>query len=107
MINDPQFAEAYRLLATRAIGAGGDRDAQIMTMFRLATRRHPLEKELSVLRDYYGAQRSEFAADQDKAKELLALGVTPVDPKANLVELAAMTRLAALVMNAPDAYTIR
>ena len=107
MINDPQFAEAYRLLATRAIGAGGDRDAQITTMFRLATRRHPLEKELSVLRDYYGAQRSEFAADQDKAKELLALGVTPVDPKANLVELAAMTRLAALVMNAPDAYTIR
>jgi hypothetical protein len=33
--------------------------------------------------------------------------VAPVDPGVNTVQLAAMTNVAALVMNSPDAYTVR
>src|SRR5207302_11261070 len=79
MLNDPQFAEAYRVLATRVVQAGGPIDAQIERLFRLATRRPPRIEETALLRRYYETQRSEFTADRDRATPLLAIGVTPVD----------------------------
>lgn len=42
-----------------------------------------------------------------KVKELLAIGVSPVDPEVDPVRLAAMTVVTAGVMNTPDAYTLR
>jgi hypothetical protein len=107
MLNDPQFAETYRVLATRVVQAGGSVDAQIERLFRLATRRAATGDELSVLRGYYDAQRSEFAADPARAKQLLEIGVTPVNAQIDPIVLASMTRVAGLVMNSPDAYSVR
>ena len=107
MLNDPQFAEAYRVLATRVVQAGGPIDAQIERLFRLATRRRPRIDETALLRRYYDTQRSEFTADRDRATQLLAVGVTPGDASIDPITLASMSRVAALAMNTPDAYSIR
>ena len=105
--DDPQFAEAYRVLATRVVQAGGPIDAQIERLFRLATRRRPRIEETALLRRYYETQRSEFTADRERATQLLAVGVTPGDASIDPVTLASMSRVAALAMNTPDAYSIR
>jgi hypothetical protein len=107
LLNDPQFVEAYRVLATHVLKSGDDPEAQITRLFRTATRRHPSTEELALLRDAYSEERAELARDPSKAGRLLDVGVTPPDPDVDAVSLAALTNLAALVMNSPDAYSIR
>ena len=107
MLNDPQYVEAYRKLSERAIKAGPDKDRQIVDMFRLATRRRPSPKELAVLRTYRTAEEQRLAKDQKAVDGLLAMGVAPVDPGIDRVQLAAMTMTTAAAMNSPDAYSLR
>ena len=38
---------------------------------------------------------------------MLDVGVVPADPALDRTALAALTNVAALVMNSPDAYTVR
>ena len=46
-------------------------------------------------------------AERERATQLLAVGVTPGDASIDPVTLASMSRVAALAMNTPDAYSIR
>ena len=64
LLNDPQFVEAYRKVSERAIKTNPSEDQQLMTMFRLATRRHATDKEM--------AQMKAFLAE-----ETVRLGKTP------------------------------
>jgi hypothetical protein len=107
LMNDPQFVEAYRALATHALQSDGGPDAQITRLFRMATRRYPSSEELALLRSFYEEERGQFATDPDKAKRLLSVGVAPADSAVDAVSLAALTNVTALVMNSPDAYSIR
>ncbi len=108
LLNDPQYLEAYRNLAAQALKVeDADLDAQIVRVFRLATRRPPRADELALLRSYYQTQRTEFASHPDKAGQLLSIGVAPVPADADKIELAALTNVTAAVMNTPDAYSIR
>jgi hypothetical protein len=83
------------------------KDAQLTTIFRLATRRRPRGEELSTLRAYYDSQIARFNADRDAAARLLAVGVTPADGRLDPVQLAALTNVTTVVMNTPDAYSLR
>jgi hypothetical protein len=38
---------------------------------------------------------------------LLKVGVTPIDPHLDPVQVAALTNLTTVVMNTPDAYSLR
>jgi hypothetical protein len=107
LMDDPQYVEAYRALAAAALREPSALDAKLVRLYRLATRSKPTEAELELLRRYHGEQRERFAADRDKARSLIAVGVTDVPADPDAVELAAMTNVAALVMNSPDAYTVR
>jgi hypothetical protein len=107
MLDDPQFLEAYRSLATHALKADADRNAQLTRVFRLATRRQPRADELTTLRAYYDAQLARFAADRESARKLVAVGVTPVDTGVDVGQLAALTNVTTVVMNTPDAYSLR
>jgi hypothetical protein len=107
LLNDPQYVEAYRVLATRAIQTSTDKDQQLAMVFRLAARRRPTDPELAAVRRYYDAEIRRFAAAQDDAKAFVSVGVTPVDPNVDAVQLAALTNVTAAVMNTPDAYSIR
>lgn len=80
-------------------------------MFRLGTRRKPMEQELDVLTKYRDAEiarlTKEKAAALKEIDKLLSVGVAPVDPKVDKIQLAALTMVAATVMNSPDAYMLR
>jgi hypothetical protein len=107
LLNDPQYVEAYRVLATHVLkqnaGPAGD---QIDLLFRLATRRLPGEKEKAVFAQYYESEIARFSVEKEKAAAVVHIGVTPVDDSVDLTKLAALTNVAAAVMNTPDAYSI-
>jgi hypothetical protein len=107
LMNDPQYVEAYRALATEALRFAPDEDAQLERLYRHATRVTPTREEVAVLRDYYRAQRAAYAGNDAKIAGVLEVGVVPADPALDRTALAALTNVAALVMNSPDAYTVR
>jgi hypothetical protein len=107
LLDDPQFLEAYRALAAKVLSTETSADARLTTIVRLATRRHPRADEMATLRDYYAAQVKRFSADHDAAGALVKTGVTPVPAGVDVVQLAALTNVVTVVMNTPDAYTLR
>jgi hypothetical protein len=107
LLDDPQFLEAYRSLATKVLATDVSTDARITTIVRLATRRHPRADEMATLREYYAAQVKRFSGDRDAASAMVKIGVTPVPAGVDLVQLAALTNVVTVVMNTPDAYMLR
>ena len=107
LLDDPQFLEAYRALAAKVLATETSADARLTTIVRLATRRHPRADEMATLRDYYAAQVKRFSGDHGAASALVKTGVTPVPAGVDVVQLAALTNVVTVVMNTPDAYTLR
>ena len=107
LLNDPQYTEAYRALATPAMGVSADADAQLTRLFRLATRRAPRADELEILREFYAGELDRYRRAPANAEALVSIGVTELNASIDRPRLAALTSAAALIMNSPDAYTIR
>jgi hypothetical protein len=107
MLNDTQFMEAYRKLAERAIKSSADPDQQLITLWRLAVRRHPNANEVATIKGYRASEVALMEESPDEVKKLLAIGLSPADPAVDPVQLAALTVVTASVMNTPDAYTLR
>ncbi|MSO30677.1 MAG: DUF1553 domain-containing protein [Acidobacteria bacterium] len=107
LLDDPQYLEAYRALATKVLKTESARDAQITMAFRLGTRRKPTAAEMTALRSYYDAQLARYAQDKESASQLIKAGVTPVDSTVDPVRLAALMNVTTVIMNTPDAYSLR
>ena len=107
LLNDPQYIEAYRALATSAMGVSPEIDGQLTRLFRLATRRAPRTDELELLREFYTGELDRYQGAPENAEAFVSIGITEVDPSIDRPRLAALTSVAALIMNSPDAYTIR
>jgi hypothetical protein len=100
MLNDPQYVEAARALAERAMKNGGqDPQTRITFLFRLATARKPDVNETQELITAYNDFRKKYDADAKAAEKLIAVGETKPDPKLNASELAAWTMVANLILN--------
>jgi mono/diheme cytochrome c family protein len=106
LMSDPQYLEAYRVLAANVLKQSAEKDDQIRLVFCLATRRLPTDAELAALRQYYNSESVKFAGDRKKAEELINVGVTPVDATVDAGKLAALANVTAAVMNTPDAYSV-
>ena len=99
-LNDPQFIEAGRHLAERALKEGGATQAgrlDFMAQHLLARPLRPEESQtllasLQGLLDYYGNH-------VDEAKQLLKVGESPADPALEPPLLAGWTMLANELMN--------
>jgi len=107
MLNDTQFMEAYRKLAERAIKSSANEDEQLITMWRLAVRRHPDATELATIKGYRASEVGLMQQSPDEVTRLLTIGMAPADPSVDSVQLAALTVVTASIMNTPDAYTLR
>ena len=107
LLDDPQYVEAYRALAANVLRGTADPAVHVTTVFRLATRRHPAADEAARLRRYYDTQLARYADDAAAASALLKNGVTPMPGGLDQSRLAALTNLTAVIMNTPDAYTLR
>jgi len=100
LLNDPQYVEAARALAQRAVHEGGNTLADRTTFIvRSLTGRRPGERELSALTDLYREQYDEFRGGRSDASKLLAVGDAPRDPAIDPAEHAALTVLAQAVLN--------
>ena len=107
LLDDPQYVEAYRALAANVLRGSVDSAAHVRTVFRLATRRHPTAEETARLRRYYDEQLTRYANDAAAAAALLKNGLTPTPEGLDPTRLAALSNLTAVIMNTPDAYTLR
>jgi len=100
LLNDPQYVEAARVLATRMLKEGSPDPAQrVRFAFRQLATREPSANELKLLTGLYASQRDLFARSPDEAAKLLKLGETKPDPSLSPTELAAATVVVQTIMN--------
>ncbi len=105
-MHDPQFVEAARFLAGRIITEGGESSEERLRFgFRVVTSRPPGASELAVLRRSLDRWREKYSADRDAAEKLLSVGALPRDEDLEIVEHAAYTAVARVLMNLSEAIT--
>jgi hypothetical protein len=105
LMNDIQFIEAARHLATKALKEGKDDDVRIKTMFRRLTARFPNQKEISIIKKTLGNFREIYTKDTKAAGELLMHGESKADPSLDNSELASWTMLANQMLNLDEVIT--
>lgn len=100
LLNDVQFIEAARALATLASDKSADLPAQIDEAFLRLAGRHPDNEELSLLANLYNEQLKVFTSgDPNDITKFLGLGEAKLDSKLPPAELAALTVVCQAILN--------
>jgi hypothetical protein len=99
MLNDPQFVEAARALAERAMREHSELPQRLTYIFRRMTSRKPNAAELEVLTQMFLRQLTFFEDEQEAAAKFLAVGDHQPDVALNATELAALTTVAEGLMS--------
>jgi hypothetical protein len=108
LLNDVQFTEAARHISERMLREGGkDEEQKLAWTFRLVTSRRPTEKEIAVIKQLFREQREIFAADEQAAAKLLAVGEAANSPAFPPADLAAGTVVAEALLNHDEAIMKR
>ena len=105
MMNDTQYIEAARVLATNALKKYSDESKRIEQIFRLLTARFPSKKESEIISQTLKNVRQEFKAKPQDADELLKHGDTALDSSLDKIELASWTLLANKLLNLDEVVT--
>lgn len=105
LLNDPQFVEATRAVAARAVNASTNVSGQITYAFRLLACRQPKPKELQILLSFFEQQRKAFAQSPEKMKGWLTAGESRSEAT-DQPALAAAAATASLILNS-DAFITR
>ncbi len=104
-MNDPQWIEAARKLAERAVQAAATPEARLDFLAR-ATIARPLEpRETKVLLGAAETFRTKLASDADKVKSLLAIGESKTDESLSAPEIAQWTLVASQFLNLDEFLT--
>ena len=105
-LNDPLFVEASRQLAARALReARSGFDARLDAITLRLLGRTLAAPERTVVRRTLDQALETYQRQLDTARQLLAVGESPVDGKLPPAELAAWTLVASQVMNLDEALT--
>ncbi|QDU55946.1 PSD1 and planctomycete cytochrome C domain-containing protein [Aeoliella mucimassa] len=100
LLNDPQYFEAARALAQRAMrDAKNEPDAVVDRMFELATLREPTDDELYRLRTLFDESLARYESDPNSRDQLLSVGEAPMDDELDHTELASWTLVANAILN--------
>jgi hypothetical protein len=106
VLNDPQFVESARAFAQRIISEGdADERSRINFGFKLALSREATDEEFEVLKRVLNGQASAFTADKEKAKKFLSVGESARNESVNIVEHAAWTVIAQMILNMDETLT--
>ena len=98
LLNDPQFVEAARHIASRMLGEP-DLERQITLGFRLLTGRKPTASELRILQNLYNEQLNAFTRDPKAAHDLLNTGESPLTSNHDRLQWAAHTMVAKTMLS--------
>ena len=104
-MNDPQWVEAARKLAERALLAAPAAGARLDFMARTTLSRPLSPRESAALTQTAEKFRARFTANADATKAVLAIGDSPVDPTLNPAELAEWTMVASQFLNLDEFLT--
>ncbi len=107
LLNDTTYIEAARALAALSLAQPGDDDARLRFAFRRVTARAPQTGELAVLQRLLAQQRTRFSHDREAARQLLAVGASPVGRKLDPIELAAWSVTTHTILNLDETITRR
>jgi len=108
LMNNKTFVEASKWLARRM---QTESDQPLLHGFRLVLAREPTQRELTILRATLQQFRETYQKDRESARKLLQFGeASDPNPNANhhtenVVEQAAMTMMASLLLNMDEAVT--
>jgi len=98
-LNDPQFVEAARHLATRAIKSSNDVPSRIDEMARRLLARPLRDDERAVVEASLNDLLTHYKQHSEDAKKLIAVGESKPDTSIDPPTLAAWTMLANELMN--------
>ncbi|MCE9547565.1 MAG: DUF1553 domain-containing protein, partial [Planctomycetia bacterium] len=105
-LNDPQFVEAARVLAERAMREGGKTpQEQIAYAMRLATGVRPRSAAVALLSEGYEDDLGVLRREPSRALKLLAIGESPRDKNLDPAVHAAMTLAASAILNLDETLT--
>jgi hypothetical protein len=100
LMNDTIYVEAARKFAERIMKEGGKTPEQrLVHAFRMATARPPSAAEQRVLVAGFERALGQYRGDREAALKLLSVGESPRDQRLDLIELAAYTAMANMIMN--------
>ncbi|TAE31611.1 MAG: DUF1553 domain-containing protein [Cytophagales bacterium] len=120
-MNDPQFVEAARVLAQKAVVPLTKRYSReatnnanqeaptvvINTFFKSIIGRPARPQEVALMEQLYAEEKADFQKNPARATELLAVGEYPVDTQVPTPDLAAWTVVASTIMNFDEAIVKR
>ena len=98
-LNDPQFIEAARHLAQRALVNGGKEEDLLQFIAKQVLLRPLAEKELNIVKRIAADAFAFYAEDGDAATKLISIGESKPSEKAPAARLAALTLVANQLMN--------
>jgi hypothetical protein len=100
LMNDPQYVEAARNLAQRALSESKESSGKsITTMYRLALGMNPPKKHREILERSYSNFHESFKKTPSNASDLISLGDSKPNSSVDPVTLASLTMVANQIMN--------
>lgn len=105
LLNDPQFVEAARAFAERAIKHTSDDPARLRWAFEECVSRPPTRDELAVLTKSLAREGAKYATNKEAAEKYLAVGESLRDESIPLAEHAAWSQIATLILNLSETVT--
>jgi hypothetical protein len=106
LLNDPTFLEAARAFAARILLNGGSTtDERVNYAFRQAVSRDADSEEHAVLEKLLAQNSQYYTEHHAAATKLLQIGLKPLPPQLDKVELASWTLVARLVLNLSEVFT--
>jgi len=106
LLNDPQFNEAAKALAAKALRQENGTDAQIGYAFQSLTGREPMPQEMEVLQRLWQQELEKFSANPQKLSGWLKVGENQVDGQLDEAQVGAMTLVASAIINS-DAFMVK
>jgi hypothetical protein len=105
LLNDPQFVESARQLASHAIQASSEFDERVDFITTRLNGRKLDAEERQILASSLETALADFRARPDAAKSVITTGATPPRSEVEPPELAAWTLLASQVLNLDETIT--
>ena len=106
-LNDPQFAEAARVLAESLLRdeSATDDHSRIGLAFERIVSRVPSDPELLAVAKLLESERARYRETPDDAIRAVSIGESPQAKEIDTVEHAAWTQVAALLLNLSEALS--
>lgn len=98
-LNDPVYIEAAQALARRMTAAESAEAQRVTYGFRLCLARPPSDQERQKLLDLHGRVRQAFQEDREAAEKLATVPLGSVAEDADVIDLAAWTVVANVLLN--------